>query len=352
LRSQIAAGALGWLAVAVACLGLSAEGAHAAFPGANGRIAFERYDNQANTTISDVRPGVSGSARRLTRIPRRCIRRDPSVYWSDERPRYSPDGNWIAYVHEDDCPGRPAFQRQVRIMRADGTGIRILSRFGDGTRAYDEDGLHPVFTRDGKRLAFIAGDGRAWIISARSGRPIDQVDLPTRLVRPGFDYWTFDLAPSGVAVTTLRPEDEATEVPNPLQGAGLFVGRLGQPFERLTLTPQRRNLGSLDVNADSHPSNRSVIFERQLFCLAGRSPCPVSRADGAGDVYVTGPGRTPRRLTRSGEAWQPAFAPNGRRFVYVGRNGLCVRPMSAQRDQWCGPDGTQPSWQPVTAATR
>lgn len=329
--------------VSALALGVSVAPASAALPGGNGRIAFERYDDDANTTLWDVVPGVSG-IRALTRIPTWCQRRDP--YWSDERPRYSPDGEWIAYVHEDDCRDATSFQRQVRIMREDGTGNRILRRFNDGSRAYDDDGLHPVFTANGKRLFFSTGDGSAWVIGAGSGRRVRRAPFPGGQIREGYSYWTFDRSRKGRVVLTLRPERSRSQ-PNQLQGVGLFVGRLGQAFRRLTMSPQRRNLYGIDGNADSHPYDRSVIFERQLLCVRGRTGCPVNRQIGADDIYIAEPGHRTRRMTRHGAAEQPAFAPDGTRFVYVSGVRLCVRVVGAGRDEWCGPEGASPSWQPL-----
>lgn len=341
------------LCAAVAGALAGAAPAAATLPGANGRIAFESYDANFNTTLVSVNPSVRRSRVRLTRVPRQCLKKDPEVYWSDEKPRWSPDGNWIAYTHEDDCRDRTAFQRQVRLIRPDGRGMRILRRFDYGTPAYSDDSLHPVFLPGGTRLAFSAGDGHAWVIGARSGRLVRRTRLPeVRLSVPDLGYSTFDWSAGGRVALTLRPRRIRRTRPNRLQGVGLFAGRLGACYRRLNLTPQRRDSVRLDVSADWHPYDGRLIFERIGLCLTD-TKCPFDPELGDSDIYlVSSQGRT-RRLTRGGYSAEPVFSPDGRSFAYVTGAPICVRRIGARRDRWCGaPDGASPAWQPVTSATR
>jgi Tol biopolymer transport system component len=63
--------------------------AHATAPGENGRIAFRRYFNKAQTqgAIFTIRPNGTGE-RRLTHSPRSKLTTTPD---------WSPDGHWIVY---------------------------------------------------------------------------------------------------------------------------------------------------------------------------------------------------------------------------------------------------------------
>jgi hypothetical protein len=138
--------------------------------------------------------------------------------------------------------------------------------------------------------------------------------------------------------------------PNALQGVGLFAGRLGRPFRRLTFAPQRRNLVAIDTNPDWHPHTSRLIFERLRHCVRGLR-CPMDHWV-AGDVFLWDGSRV-RRLTCGGYSGEPSFSPDGASFVYLSGRVICVRALGARRDSWCGaPDGLSPSWQPVTPATK
>jgi Tol biopolymer transport system component len=72
-------------------------------------------------------------------------------------PAYSPDGKWIAFVHNQGT------HNNLGLMRADGSDIHYLTKFSDGTQFYtpqwSPDGRHLVFaiTRGGQRdIALIA----------------------------------------------------------------------------------------------------------------------------------------------------------------------------------------------------
>ena len=57
-------------------------------------------------------------------------------------PTYSPDGEWIAFVHNSSS------NNNLGLMRTDGSDVRYLTDFRDGTQLYT-----PRFSPDGKRLA-------------------------------------------------------------------------------------------------------------------------------------------------------------------------------------------------------
>ena len=108
-------------------LGVSVSpSAQAAYPGKDGKIAFTRA-NQIYTIKAD------GSG--LTQL---------TTNGKNYRPRYSPNGKQIAYVHET-ADG----YRDIWLMRADGSNQRRLTRVGDVAGA--------SWAPDGKALAFAGG---------------------------------------------------------------------------------------------------------------------------------------------------------------------------------------------------
>jgi len=65
-------------------------------------------------------------------------------------PTYSPDGEWIVFVQNKGT------SNNLAMIRVDGTGLRYLTHFADGTQLYT-----PRFSPDGRKLAFaIACEGQ------------------------------------------------------------------------------------------------------------------------------------------------------------------------------------------------
>ena len=133
--------------------GIAAPSAHAAFPGANGKIAFER-DNEIFLMNSDG----SGAAP-LTSDG--IAKRDPVV---------SADGRFVAY----------GYDRNIWVINSDGGGAHAITTGG----ANDQS---PAFSPDGRKIAFLRGSGDLDIFSVnidgtglknlteRRGRPRDRM---------------------------------------------------------------------------------------------------------------------------------------------------------------------------------
>jgi TolB protein len=111
------------LVLAVVAMSAVTPAARAAYPGHNGRLAFVRGHD-----IYTARPD-GGSLVRLT------------ASGKNYRPRWSPDGTRIAYVHE----ASPT-SRDIWVMNADGTGKSRVTRLGSVTG--------PTWSPGGQRLAF------------------------------------------------------------------------------------------------------------------------------------------------------------------------------------------------------
>lgn len=162
VRTQGRFAVAGWVAVAVAglTLALSVEGAGAAFPGANGRIAFG-VDKWApadpclpvphgcepelvSATIETVRP--SGRGRRVLHSLSAGLARESGPTWS-------PSGRLLAFEG----------QGRLAIIRRDGTGLRRLPQL-------TERDSEPAWSPDGRRLAFVGSrscDYCYWVHTVR-----------------------------------------------------------------------------------------------------------------------------------------------------------------------------------------
>jgi TolB protein len=110
--------------------------ARATTPGENGRIAFRRYFNDAQTrgAIFTIRPNGTG----LIQV----THRGKVAY--DHQPTWSPNGKWIAFQRVES--GKPA---RIFKVRPDGTQLTLLTL--DPTAV---EGEAPAWSPNGKRIAF------------------------------------------------------------------------------------------------------------------------------------------------------------------------------------------------------
>ena len=118
-RAALAAGAL-----ALCALGAPLT-AHAAFPGQNGEIAFERANE-----IYLMHPDGSGAAP-ITSDG--VAKRDPA---------FSADGRFVAY----------SYNRNIYVIGSDGSGARAVTTEGANDQA-------PAFSPDGTKIAFLRASG-------------------------------------------------------------------------------------------------------------------------------------------------------------------------------------------------
>jgi len=165
--------------VVALCLALiGALPGEAAFPGANGPIAFQS-DRDGPQEIYTITPG--GTANRITF----------STNSSD--PTISPDGSRIAFVNAN----------QITVMNADGSGVTPLT----STSTSKQD---PAWSPDGTRLLFAANsfdvDGQTdleiWVIDAGGG-------VATQLTNNSFPDTYPAWSPLGnqIAFVATRPGD-------------------------------------------------------------------------------------------------------------------------------------------------
>jgi Tol biopolymer transport system component len=318
-------------------------------------IAYQFFNENVDSTLRAARPG--GRSRRLTVVPRRC-RRLQRYSWYDERPRYSPDGNWIVYRHEDNCRRSHHYRREIRLLRADGRAMRTLLSSASDSLRYVNGGVYPVFSRDGKRILFIAAGTRAsqeasrlWIIDAQTGDVLRRARVPAGFVGNSIAYNTFDWSPADRVALFLAPRRRPQ---------GIYSGRPGAPLKNYRRLASLRSRPALDwfVPAiDWAPNGRSVLFERQLTCFDSDDPaCPFGTGGYLRDifqVFTNGKLRL-RRVTRGGSSGTPVFSPDGKSMAFEDElppGGIFVRRLAGGPRRRVTTNGLSPAWQPVTAAT-
>lgn len=155
--------------------------AQATFPGANGRLVFQRELPAGDHTQSDlytINPDGSG-LRRLT----------STVGWNEFGPAYNPAGTRIAFWRT----AAPFGPGSLWVMNADGTGARRLT---SGFDARD-----PVWNPQGTRLAFTrfeTNSTHVWSLRVSDGKDLRR--LTTGVALDFEPAWS----PDGTAIAFTR----------------------------------------------------------------------------------------------------------------------------------------------------
>jgi Tol biopolymer transport system component len=142
--------ALALLVVLVSLIGPATS--QAAFPGANGKIAFQSFRDGNNEIYTMNADGSS-----QTRLTNNTA--------SDTDPAWSPDGTKIAFATDRD---RSNFTYEVYTMNADGSGQTRLT----GDSLNDQS---PAWSPDGTKIAFAT--------EARASTPRSTPSTPTARAR-------------------------------------------------------------------------------------------------------------------------------------------------------------------------
>ena len=235
-------------------LGAAAQPATAAFPGGNGRIAYQGYQSlgTVNAQGGDRQPlvpdGMSGH-----------------VY---PGPQWSPDGTKVAFSSNRDG------NFEVYVVNANGSGLVNLTK-----NAADDSS--PAWSPDGRRIAFETnrdGQDEIYIMNADGSSPGNLSAFPLAEFNPAW-------SPDGQTIVFERDRDGTNH--------DLWaISPDGGPASAHRLTT-----ASNDANPDWSPDGTRIVYERggELWTM---------RADGGAQasLHVVGA--------------RPAWAPDGTRIVF------------------------------------
>jgi Tol biopolymer transport system component len=253
--------------IALALLAMVAP-AQAAFPGANGKIAYSTWTDQPVDTDSEIYTmNADGTGQtRLTTNPA-----------SDGGQAWSPDGTKIAFNSN-----RDANFSDIYTMNADGTSLTRLTSDPD----YDVD---PAWSPDGTKIAFTARRGGNYEIYTMNADGTSQTNLTNSAVFEFHPAWS----PDGTKIA--------------------FHTGSGGNFEIYTMNADGTNPtnitnhpGSDEYDPDWSPDGTKIAFD--------------SQRDGTFKIYTMNPdGTSQTRLFTSPDVAgiDPSWSPDGTKITFM-----------------------------------
>jgi uncharacterized repeat protein (TIGR01451 family) len=278
----------------IAGLLIVAAPARAAFPGGNGKIAFQSL-RDGNWEVYSMDPDGSGQTN---------LTNDPAF---DANPAWSPDGTKIAFGTNRDG------NFEVYVMNADGSGATNL------TNSPSAEG-GPAWSPDGTRIAY-ARDGEIYVMNADGSGQTNLTNHPSIDSLPAW-------SPDGAKIAFNTNRDG-------IHGEVYVMNADGTEQTNLTNNP------TADNTADWSPDGTSIAFQTDR--------------DGNFEVYTVAPdGTGATNVTNDpGPDFQPAWSPDGTMIAFttdrLPREIFVMNADGTGQTNLTNHPGTDqaPDWQPV-----
>ena len=215
-------------------------------------------------------------------------------------PTYSPDGEWIAFVKNKGS------NNNLGMMRADGSDLRYLTDFQDGTQVYT-----PRFSPDGKRLVFS--------ISRQGQRDIAMVDLVGVAVQ------------AGNRVTAAEPKASVVQEGLASEGTEVLaaekVSLLGSSFKGVIATPgtDRDPVWSADGKQVVFSSDYSGIFNVYALDLGTQTLRQITNVIGGAFNPTVG---------STGEIFFASYTAKGFEIRHLSGEGVSINVEGQRLPRW------------------
>ena len=289
--------------------------AEATHPGDNGRIAFQREDEDGFTQVWTANPDLSA--------PEQLTDGDAYSGWV----AWSPDGSRIAFDSNGSDPDRTddVFVNDVFTMRPDGTDVRKVT----DSVGFSGD---PAFSPNGALIAF---DSNRGVVSGHPGWWSSQPDLSVYVIRPdGTGMARVTTPPAGSSDTEPRFSPDGSKLLfTRFRGVGShaetqrFKGDSSAIFTvNLDGTGLRRiTAWGLDAGqADWSPDGNLLVFEVACCRLGAGGIFTVPSTGGAVTAVVNGHGVTGwgnEQALQIDGYYDPVWSPDGTKII-AGREHL------------------------------